>query len=358
MTLMALVVLIAVPAGPVLAQEEAVFDGTVVISDDASLSDSVTVTMANVPAAASGTVYEGRLVSDDGSVELSIGVLDVQEDGSVSHSYSSPTGENLIHNYDKAVVMVDGVVSYSAQIPASGMAHIRHLLTDWPEGSSSGILTDLQTQLGVAIAHAELARSQTTIAGIHQHMEHVVNAIEGTDGTNHGDLDGNGSIEDFGDGVGVLGHAASRTHAGLASDATSEVSTLVEHAALVEAHGANAADRATQARDQALNVLSITNVAVADIFVGPGANSVITLLETALSGSTVTGESGAEQAYAEAQLMATYTLVAGAETTVSAPVVGETMIPLLAQIALAVAVILLSAGGFLVLNVRRSRVRI
>ena len=367
MVLMALVVLMAVPAGPALAQEEAVFAGTAVIWDDASLSDAVTFTMTNVPAAASGTAYEGWLVSDDGSVKLSTGILDVQADGSVNHSYSSPTGENLIHNYDKVVITLEpvpdsdptpsSVVPYASQIPAGGMAHIRHLLTDWPGGSGVGILTNLQTQLGVAILHSNLAKNQTTIAGIHQHIEHVINAIEGTDGANYGDLDGNGSVEDFGDGIGVLGHAADRKHAGFASGAASDVDTLVEHAALVETHGASAADRATQARDQALAILGTSNVQLAKIYLGPGANSVITLLEVGLEGSVLTGEGGAEGAYVEAQLMATYTLEAG-EAVTSAPSVGDTTVPLLAQIALIASVMLLVIGGLLVLNARRSRVRI
>ena len=66
---------------------------------------------------------------------------------------------------------------------------------------------NLEAQLDVAITHANLAKGQTTIEGVHQHLEHVINAIEGLDGANYGDLNGDGTTQDFGDGVGVLGHA-------------------------------------------------------------------------------------------------------------------------------------------------------
>ncbi|MCH7726038.1 MAG: hypothetical protein IH991_06090 [Planctomycetes bacterium] len=88
-----------------------------------------------------------------------------------------------------------------------------------------------------------------------------------------------------GDGVGVLTHAANRKHGPFAATAAPEDPVVVAGAALVDAAGANAEAWTTQARDIALNdVLDASTVALAKIFLGPGANTVISHLETARDG--------------------------------------------------------------------------
>ncbi len=312
--------------------------------------------------------------------------------GNIPAGDSVYSGENLIHNYDEVVITIEpvpdndpgpsGVVAFSAGIDASPITHIRHLLSDWP-GAPGGILGNLQTQLDVAILHASLARNQDTIAGLHQHLEHVVNIIEGTDGPNFGDLDGDGSAQNPGDGTGVLSHAVDRKHAGFAAGGLSETSNVVIHSALVDEFGMNAHTWAGNARDQALAALGTSNLSLAKIFLfggtdPAGANTVVTLLDAARNGSDVTGEGGAAQAYVEAQLMATYTFQvgppAGAPDPTPTPTpqptatpvpddigppvsVGDTTIPLIAQIGLALSLVILAGGGVLVLRGRRSRIR-
>ena len=264
---MALVLLIAVPAGTVVAQVPVQIsadvlegEGTAVIWDDAALSDAITFTMTGVTAPAAGTAYEGWLVSDDGTVKLSTGIITVEADGSGDSTFDSSsegnTGQNLIHNYDKALITVEpvpdadpgpsGAVAFSAQIPAGAMAHIRHLLTNWPPGTTAGILTNLQTNLEGAILHTNLAKNADTLDLKRLHTHHVINAIEGEGGDNYDISFG----DPAGDGIGVLAHAALRLHAGLAEAAAVDDATIALHAALVEAYGANAELWAGLARDQ------------------------------------------------------------------------------------------------------------
>jgi len=371
--LMALALLIAVPAGTAVAQVPVAIsadvlegEGTAVIWDDAALSDAITFTMTGVTSPAAGTAYEGWLVSDDGTVKLSTGIITVEADGSVDSTFDSSsegnTGQNLIHNYDKALITVEpvpdadpgpsGVVAFSAQIPAATMAHIRHLLTNWPPGTDAGILTNLQTTLGGAIFHANLAKNSDTLDAKILHIHHVINAIEGESGTNFDISFG----DPAGDGISVLAHATDRKHAGFAASTDVDNAALAAQAALVEASGANASAATGLARDQALKVLT-SNLSLANIYLGPGANTVLTLLDAALNGIEG-GAGGAKQAYVDAQLMATYELVAGSATTIVAPppeTVGDPTIPLVAQIVLIVSVIFLGAGGLLALKGRRSR---
>ena len=289
---------------------------TAVIRDDQALSDSITYsTNISVTTTNAGYAFEGWLVSDDGAITTSTGVMEVSG-GVTDHQYTSPTGENLVHGYSKVIITEEpvpdpdpspsGIVAFSHQVPLAAMAHIRHLLANWPPGAAKGILTNLKEQLAVAIVHANLALNSTTLDGARLHAHHVINIIEGADGANY-----DASFGDPGDGVGVLIHASDRKHAGFAASAVSGEPYIVNGAVRVEADGANAEDWAVQARDQALLALDQASTTQASLLM----TQVLGFLDAALNGldadgdgtiESISGEGGARQAYVEAQRMATY----------------------------------------------------
>ena len=297
-------------------------EGTAVIWDDAALSDAVTYTMSGLAAPSEGKAYVGWLVSDDNALKLSTGAMTPGADGTVTHvfDHESPgyTGVNLIGTYSKIVVTEEdsqarfdtplGPSLFSHEVPLGAMAHIRHLLTHWPEGTDKGILTNLKEQLTIAHFHATLASTSQGLGGVRQHAEHVINIIEGSRGPNYGDLNEDGRTENPGDDIGVLGHAADRKHGGFALGQAPEDGVIATHAALVESHGKDAAELATRARDKALEVLAAEDVAEAKNLLGPGEGTVIDLLDGALNGTTGAGDGGAARAYTEAQLMASFPL--------------------------------------------------
>ena len=131
------------------------------------------------------------------------------------------------------------------------------------------------------------------------HIHHVINIIEGEDGDNY-----DGSFGNPGDGIGVLLHAQDRKHASFASNSAPGDAAIAEHSKLVEAYGANAENWSILARDHALGVLNLDSLVGAQTQAG----TVGALLQDARAGIDATGQGGAEQAYVEAQLMATYTL--------------------------------------------------
>ena len=378
--LIGVVVLMALPVGTALAQqavttseETVVFMGTAVIWDDQALSDAITYAMENVPAPSGGTELVGWLVSDDGSVKLNTGVMTIAADGSIGHVFDSTnaryTGENLIHNYDKVVITEEAIGAdpdapagppvYSHVIPTAAMAHIRHLLTNWPPGTDKGILTNLQEQLKAAITHANLSARSTTLDAITLHAHHVINIVEGKDGPNF-----DASFGNPGDGLGVLLHAGDRKHGPFAAGAAPDDEVVTGHAAEVDRIGAAVAAHAETARDRALQVIEAAGrdkETLARIFLGPGADSALSHLEVALNGFMVGDdlkEEGAVHAYKEAQLMATYTLEPGGPgAAAAAPTVGDATVPLLAQLAFIAAIVLLGGGGLLMVRVRRVRVR-
>ncbi len=354
-----LVSLLTIPIGTVLAQGASDAEGTAIISDVLLLGDSITISMTDVPVLGDGLAYEGWLVPDDGPPAFSLGIMDVDGNGSINHTFVSEDGDNLINTYNKFVISIEPVPDddpapsankpYFDEIPLAAMAHIRHLLADWPVGSGVGILANLRIQLDTAILHATLARDSPTITDVRLHLQHVINIIEGDDGANF-----DASAGQPGDGIGVLAHAQDRKHAGFAADAVSDA-TISEHAALVEEYGANAENWAIEARDEAMDLLDVSDVSVVQVLI----NQVLGPLDAARNGISATGEGGAEQAYVEGQLMATY-MVPGRAPVEEGPVlptVGDTTVPMLAQVALITSLLLLTAGGFLLIRDRRSRKR-
>ncbi len=389
--------LLALPVGTVLAQEAVPisaepFEGSAVIWDDQGLSDATTITMANVPDPSAGTELVGWLISDDGNTKLSTGPMTIAG-GAVAHTFDSGssrnTGENLIQNYSLLVITEEaagadpdapaGPAVYHYQIPISAVTHIRHLLSDWPEGTGVGILTNLQEQLKAARAHADLARLSGTLDDLRTHAHHVINIIEGEGGANFDSSFGNP-----GDGIGILTHADDRKHAGFAASTVPNDTVVNEHADLVDVTGANVNNFAVLARDRVLEfVLEEANLATAARHMA----NVSGVLSNALTGldangngtkELVAGEAGADAAYTQAQLMATYTLQEGAPPTPTPtprptntptprptatpvvptatpvpPVPGDGTVPALAQLALLLAGVLLIGGGFVFVASRK-----
>ena len=382
----ALTLLIALSVGTVLAQEPVLinaeddFKGSAVIYDDEVLSDAITFTMTNVPELDVGLAYAGWLMSDDESATLKTGAM-IIDDGSISHVYDSLTlgytGENLIRGYDRLIITVEsleseifapsGETAFSYKVPADVIKHVRHLVTDWPPGSGSGIFTNLISQLEVALTNASVAADKDSIEGVRHQMELTVNALEGPDGDNYGDLDSDGTIEDVGDGVGVIARVRQREETGFVLNPSFDDTFIMAHLVGLELDGLNIESLVVDAVTEALLALDELSLDRAKV----SAAGVAGFIEGALQGvdtdasdiiDSVLGEGGAVQAYVEAQRMATYSLQVGAiptptptatptpviaTPTPEAPSVGDPAVPAAAPIGLLLALVLLLGGGAL-----------
>jgi hypothetical protein len=350
LVLLAAAVMLAVGMGTVLAQEaedemEAVFSGTAVISnsDEDTINDSITYELANVGPLAAGTAYEGWLVSDDGKIKMSTGVMEVSEDGSISHTYTSPTGDDLIGTFSVVVITVEpvpdddptpsGVLAYSAVIPISIMGHIRTLTSD------EGLVSDLTTALETALAPASMAR----------------------DGFGEDDLDATKqSVQDSLDNLPAILDAVTAVtdEASMAANRAPDSETMAAHSASLMEQANGITTRVNNAKTTGDRLLETDNVELIDrVLLGPGAGltdsgSLITNLEASINGSDAVGSTfeGASGVVWQAQLMATFVLQPGGPPyTIS---VGDEAVPLLAQLALIASAILLVGGGLLVIRGR------
>ena len=344
--------------------------GTVSImdSDDTKLSDQAVIKLTSLPPLGADKAYEGWFISDDGSRKESTGVLAPDANGNVSMTFwlakgDDPTGENLFASFDKFVLTIEPVpdpepgpsadVALIHAIPAGGIAHIRHLLYSWqgnPEyangfhkGTPKGISVGLREQTAAALFHAQLALKSTTLAAVHEHAEHVVNIIEGSDGPNFGDLDGDGTAQNPGDGFGVLGYAPDAQHATFAASAASDDAVIVANSRQVVASADEVASWAGLARDRAMDALGNNDIEAAKLF--------LTSAEARLSSSL----DSAKGSYTAAQAMGMYTLAAPPPPVIAPPVtVGDPAVPNVALGVLVAGAALLVGGAFIY---RRSRSR-
>ena len=348
--------------------------GTVSImdSDDTDLSDKLSdqamIKLTSLPPLGADKAYEGWFVSDDGSRKESTGILVPDSNGNVSMTFwlakgDDRTGENLFANFDKFVLTIEpdpdpdpgpsADVALIHAIPTGGIVHIRHLIYSWQgnpeyakgfhEGTPKGIIVGLREQTATALFHAQLALRSTTLAAVHQHAEHVVNIIEGSGGPNFGDLDGDGTAQNPGDGFGVLGYAPDAKHATFAASSAPDDAVIVANSRQVVASADEVATWAGLARDRAMDALGNNDIEAAKLF--------LTSAEARLSSSL----DSAKGAYTASQAMGMYTLAAPPPPeVVELPDSGDPYVPNVALGVLLAGAVLLVGGAFIY---RRSRSR-
>jgi plastocyanin len=206
----------ATPVPPTATPSEA--SGAAAIVDDRAISDRVNVDLFNVPQPPASSVYEGWLIGNNGEFRLSLGVLTAGADGRVTHTFTSPIGENLLANYDEFVMTVEPAndsdpqpsadIKFSAVVPAGTLPALRAMMVSAGDAPGQvGYAVGLRAQADLIMQHVsltDLATDAQELAGFHRHGEHLVNLIEGLHGPNFGDVDGDGRVLNPGDGYGLI----------------------------------------------------------------------------------------------------------------------------------------------------------
>jgi len=345
---------------------------------EANLGDSVVVHLTGLEEPAAGKVYNGWLVSDDGSRTLNLGVIDLDANGEAHQTFvtSAPSGENLISVFDtfKATVESKGRTASSPSsdvllqhtVPAKAIDQIRYLLyssTGNPEytggtysGTAKGVLVGLRQQSSDAVTNANSGLTSIVdgdLAGAKTQARRVINIIEGSGGTNYSaDAGYNG------DGFGILNYAADASHATKAADAAPDDISVGTYAPQVTDSAANVTTWAASARDNAVRATNTSSTLVAKLYL----SNVVRILTRSLNGydadrdgviEAIVGEGGAEQAYVAAQNMAAFDPTTPPEEA-APPKVGDSYVPLVPLYALVLGAILVLGGTY---TYRRSRIR-
>jgi hypothetical protein len=305
--------------------------------DGTSPLDQITIS-AKLATLANGTQYEAWLISDTGEQRRSLGTLKQDSSGQFTLSYVDAQSRNLLDGFNRMEITIEpnpddspnpsGQVAYSSSIPNGSLMHIRHLLVRIDEtpnkiGMAVGLVND--STLIKKSADAMLDAYNTSNAeNVHANAEAIINLIVGKqDSTLYKDWDGNGKINDPGDGYGLLLNGDQAGYiggvidhaklAGVAPDSTAEIRMHTQH---VTTSAQNVEAWATQLRDIAIRIAEAKSSQneEADIRLA------VTLANQMLNGidingnetiEPIPGEGGAITAYEHASYMSDMPILAG-----------------------------------------------
>ncbi|MBI2864167.1 MAG: anti-sigma factor [Chloroflexi bacterium] len=295
------------------------------VRDDKSYSDRITLTMVGMSAIPRDKIYEAWLVTDNGLEQSSLGNLKVESDGTVRHSLTRD--ENFLARYNRVRISVEprgkedpkqaGETVVEGDIPMPVLAELRLMLvfsSDAPGGTALAV--GIRTQTSLMLKHTNLAASALAggdLGKAKENAEAVVNVVEGSRGPQYGDLNQDSSIQNPGDGYGLLTY----------------IDKLIEHAeALASADGATS-DVAAKVRSAEVAANNVANWAKAGrddaamlVLQGDSLDAAKPLLDNmtkngiaALNGQDandnglvepIEGEGGATTVYATVQSIARY----------------------------------------------------
>jgi hypothetical protein len=185
--------------------------------DNAAGLDRLVLSATGLQAPGLGQVHRVWLVTDDGATGRYLGDVVPDASGAVAFTWDQPAGENLLAVYSQVTISVEsgaagakpgGTIVRTGKLDPASLAQVRRMLSRWPD-SRYGVAT-----MPGLRRLADIARYQAWVlreAAIHgdwdtarRKAEQLVNLVEGRQGQFYADHDGNGRIEDPGDGTGFL----------------------------------------------------------------------------------------------------------------------------------------------------------
>jgi hypothetical protein len=179
---------------------------------------SIRVVLTDVLPPPEGFVYEAWL-TEPGADPLSLGVVEVA-DGQVTVEFTDPGGAPLLALYSGFALSLEPAsdpdpdspltLAYAGEVAPETVARVRLLLSKSGSGALRAALLDgLPPQVDVYDGHRQLAIDALQggdLAEGKQHAEHTINILVGELSQDFVDWDGNGRIENPGDGVGLTNY--------------------------------------------------------------------------------------------------------------------------------------------------------
>lgn len=310
--------------------------GLLRFQDGTAIADQITVsaTLANPP---EGSQYEVWLIDNSGEQSRSIGILVKDSNGVYNLTFVDPQSRNLLENYSQMEITVEpnpdnnpnpsGQVAYSSGIARAALTHIRHLIVSTEEtpnqiGMIDGLKNNatLVNQTAEALLAAYEAEDQ---AAIRSNAEAIVNLVVGNQDSSYVDWDGNGTVNDPGDGYGLLvngdqtGYVGGvHHHSSYSADAEDSSPNIRLHNGHVEVSIHNIEEWAIELRDTTKRILQAPEGANIEADV----RTAVTLANQILNGldidgnesiDPIPGEGGALTAYQHAYYMADMPILPG-----------------------------------------------
>ena len=313
--------------------------GRLRFQDGTALADQVTISTSSLEPPPQGSQYEAWLIQDDGEQRISIGVIafDPQNQGSLA--FVDKEGQNLLGKYRTVEITREpdpdpspnssNDVAFSASLPPDGLTHIRHLLVSFnatPEKTGFIRGLDADTRLLHESAQQMLASLEAREeAGVDLHAERMLNLILGSQSEEYRDWNGDGTVDDPGDGYGLLLNGENLgyiqgtfTHANLSLTSPDTTQNMLTHGTHVKDCATNLDGWTAQLRDQ---LRAILNAPFDSPELEGMVREAVALADKIRNGidvngneniEPVSGEGGAVTAYEHAYYMADMVIIPGA----------------------------------------------
>jgi hypothetical protein len=209
--------LLWIPNRPQLGEAAGSAAGEASFTDNAAGLDRLVVSATGLKAAGLGQVHRVWLVTDDGVSGRYLGDVVPDASGAVAFTWDQPAGENLLAVYSQVTISIEsgaagakpgGTIVRTGKLDPASLAQVRRMLSRWPD-SRYGVATvpGLRRLADIARYQAWVLRE----AAVHddwdtarRKAEQLVNLVEGHRGQFYADHNGDGRIEDPGDGTGFL----------------------------------------------------------------------------------------------------------------------------------------------------------
>lgn len=310
--------------------------GVLRFQDGAALADQITI-KANLETPPENTQYEAWLIDDSGEQSRSIGTLSADENGSYSLIFVDPQSRNLLADFSHMEITVEpnpdnspnpsGDVAYSSGIPGRALAHIRHLIVTTAEtpnqvGMVDG-LKDYATLINQTAEDMLTAYEAGKQKDVLSNAEALINLVVGKQDASYVDWDGNGKLNDPGDGYGLLVNGdqtgyvgGAHHHASYSAEADDSTPDIRMHDGHVEVSIQNIEEWAIELRDVSERIVQSPDGANIEADV----RSAVALANQILNGldvngneaiEPVAGEGGALTAYQHSYYMADMPILAG-----------------------------------------------
>jgi serine/threonine protein kinase len=255
---------------------DGIFVGVFRFQDGAAALDQITI-FASLEPPPAGSQYESWLIGDSGEIRRSLGFFEQGESGQYTLTFVDPQSRNLLDRFNRMEITLEpdpdespnpsGQVIYSSEVPSAALTHIRHLLIAF--GDTPGQISlvhgmrnnaNFIVQSAEAMLEAFDARDEVAVR---LHAEIIINLITGEqDASAYRDWDGDGTVNDTGDGYGLLLNGEKQgyilgtiSHAGYAASAPDSTPNIRLHADHVIASAQNVEAWAPELRDTAIRIV-------------------------------------------------------------------------------------------------------
>ena len=257
------------------AGEDAV--GRLRFQDGTAFADQVTISTSSMEVPPQDSQYQAWLIQDDGEQRISIGLIAFDGQNRGSLAFVADDGQNLLGKYRTLEITREpdpdpspnssNDVVYLVSLPSDGLTHVRHLLVSF--GATPGQVglvhgLDTDTILLNESAQQMLAAFEAgDEAVLDLQAERMLNLILGSQSEEYQDWNGDGAIDDPGDGFGLLLNGenvgyiqGTFTHANLSLTSPDPTQNMLTHGAHVKDCATNLDGWTAQLRDQLRAILN------------------------------------------------------------------------------------------------------